>query len=163
MSTFYAKFAMKVIELFPWLSIWSGEVSAANSSMIIRWKQWCPVYSQLGIMKRWKCSIAARWMNSMPSDDLEQNPVPTRQIETLEVQYCCKNGRTPCQVMILRESSLQLGRMKRWKCSIAARWMNSMPSDNLEQNPVPTRQIETLEVQYCCKDGRTPCQAMNLA
>jgi hypothetical protein len=163
MSTFYAKFAMKVIELFPWLSIWSGEVSAANSSMIIRWKQWYPVYSQLGIMKRWKCSIAARWMNSMPSDDLEQNPVPTRQIETLEVQYCCKNGRTPCQVMILRESSLQLGRMKRWKCSIAARWMNSMPSDNLEQNPVPTRQIETLEVQYCCKDGRTPCQAMNLA
>ena len=121
MSTFYAKFAMKVIELFPWLSIWSGEVSAANSSMIIRWKQWCPVYSQLGIMKRWKCSIAARWMNSMPSDDLEQNTVPTRQIETLEVQYCCKNGRTPFQVI------------------------------KLAHNPVPTRHNETLEVQHCCK------------
>ena len=45
MSTFYAKSALKVLELFPWISIWFDQDSAANSSMIVRWKRMYPVYS----------------------------------------------------------------------------------------------------------------------
>ena len=37
MSTFYAKSALKVLELFPWISIWFDVNAFANSSMIIRW------------------------------------------------------------------------------------------------------------------------------
>ena len=44
MSTFYAKSALKVLELFPWISIWFEVNAFANSSMIIRWIRMSSVY-----------------------------------------------------------------------------------------------------------------------
>ena len=48
MKTFYAKSASKVLELFPWFSIWFDVNAFANSSMIIRWIQMSSVSFQAG-------------------------------------------------------------------------------------------------------------------
>ena len=51
MSTFYAKSALKVLELFPWISIWFDVNAFANSSMIIRWIRMSSMYfTQLSVL-----------------------------------------------------------------------------------------------------------------
>ena len=52
MSTFYAKSALKVLELFPWISIWFDVKAFANSSMIIRWIRMSSMYyfTQLSVL-----------------------------------------------------------------------------------------------------------------
>ena len=61
MSTFHAISASKVLELFPWISIWFGEDSAANSLMIVRWKRMDPVYFPTSIdWNRWKAGRIAK-------------------------------------------------------------------------------------------------------
>ena len=53
MSTFYAKSALEVLELFPWISVWFDVNVFVNSSMIIRWIQMSSVSFQ-GVSKSLK-------------------------------------------------------------------------------------------------------------
>ena len=98
MSTFYAKFAMKVIELFPWISIWFGEESA-HLLMIVRWHQMCSAYSRLGRLKVLEVQVldrlkrAVKWIDRLKLHAkidrmklLSKPKFPTRQIETLELK-----------------------------------------------------------------------------
>ena len=51
MSTFYAKSALKVLELFPWISFWLEVNAFANLSMIIRWIRMSSMYfTQLSVL-----------------------------------------------------------------------------------------------------------------
>ena len=123
MSTFNARSAMEA--LLPWSPIWISEETAVNLSTIIRWKQLCPVYSQLGRLKRWKCR-ASQIETRRKMDSQIETPCQDSQIETLE------------------RTNSQLGRLKRWKCR-ASQIETRRKMDSQIETPCQDSQIETLE------------------
>ena len=90
---------MKVIELFPWISIWFGEESA-HLLMIVRWHQMCSAYSRLGRLKVLEVQVLDRLKRAV------------KWIDRLKLH--AKIDR----LKLLSKPSSRLDRLKRWKLKL---------------------------------------------
>ena len=83
----------------------------------------------------------------MPRVFPAQTQSPTSQIEIVRSAVCAVRWTNSMSRVILREHSLQLVRLKSWKCSVCCKMDELHAKSVPAQTQSPTSQIETLEVQ----------------
>jgi len=113
MSTFYARSAMKVHELFPWCLLWlCGDALCTLKilSTIVRWSRTIPMYSQLDrFLQCW--TQLDKLLQGWRTRD-RQIATRERRIDRLQLRATMIDR---LQLMVANTTISQLDRLQRWK------------------------------------------------